>query len=100
MIWIMFVLASIFSLVILLNMLIAIMGQSFSRVQQNTESHFLREHLQLIIDNSFLYNRNKMFSEVKYLIAIVDDRDNLKDEYKKNEESREITQFAERIKAL
>ena len=41
-----------------------------------------------------------MFSEVKYLIAIVDDRDNLKDEYKKNEESREITQFAERIKAL
>jgi uncharacterized membrane protein len=44
-IWGVFIFATIFSLIILLNMLIAIMGETFSKVQENSESHFLREHL-------------------------------------------------------
>lgn len=35
----------------------------------------MREHLQLIIENEFLYNRKRMFGKVKYMIAIIDDQE-------------------------
>lgn len=56
MLWILFILATMFTLIILLNMLVAIMSDSFNRVNDNQESEKLREHLQLIMENNFLLN--------------------------------------------
>ncbi|CDW78432.1 wd-40 repeat protein [Stylonychia lemnae] len=68
-----FVICSLFSAVILLNMLVAIMGESFNRVNESSENQIVREHLQLIVENDFLFDRKKEFSNVKYLIEIKDD---------------------------
>ncbi len=62
-----------FTAIILLNMLVAIMGESFNRVNETSESQRVREHLQLIVENDFLIDRKKMFKDVKYLIEIKDD---------------------------
>lgn len=75
--WFVFILASMFSMIILLNMLIAIMSESFAKVQENAQCHFLREHLQLIVENDFLFDRQRIFKDLKYIIAVIDD---LKDE--------------------
>lgn len=60
--------------IILLNMLVAIMGESFNRVNENSENQRVREHLQLIVENDFLLsNRKTFFKDVKYLIEVKDE---------------------------
>jgi hypothetical protein len=71
----MFLLCSMFSTIILLNMLVAIMGEAFNRVNEQADSQREREHLQLIVENNFLYKRELLFGDVKYLIEIRDDQD-------------------------
>ena len=46
-----------FTAIILLNMLVAIMGDSFNRVNEQSENQRVREHLQMIVENDFLINR-------------------------------------------
>lgn len=41
----------------------------------------MREHLQLIIENEFLFSRFKEFKDVKYLIVMIDD-----DEFEEEDE--------------
>jgi len=74
-VWIFFTLATLLMLIILLNMLIAIMSDSFQRVQSQQESQRVREHLQLIVENDFLIDREEVFGRVKYLIAIQEELD-------------------------
>ena len=73
--WIIFFMATLFNLIILLNMLVAIMSDSFARVTASQQSQKVREILQLIVENDFLIDRDEIFKDVKYLIAIKDDRD-------------------------
>lgn len=54
-------------------MLVAIMGESFNRVMETSESQNLRDHLQLIVENDFLIDRKKEFGHVKFLIEVKDD---------------------------
>jgi len=72
-IWLLFVICSMFTTIVLLNMLVAIMGESFSRVNEQSENQRVREHLQLIVENDFLIDRSKFFGDVKFLIEIKDD---------------------------
>ena len=43
--WVLFIICSLFTMIILLNMLIAIMGDSFNRVNEESENQRVREHL-------------------------------------------------------
>ena len=61
-----------FTTIVLLNMLVAIMGESFNRVNEQSENQRVREHLQLIVENDFLINRKELYGKVKYLIEIRD----------------------------
>lgn len=72
-IWTLFVICSLFTAIILLNMLVAIMGESFNRVMETSECQNLRDHLQLIVENDFLIDRKKEFGHVKFLIEVKDD---------------------------
>ena len=49
------------------------MSESFNRVNETSENQRVREHLQLIVENDFLFDRKKVFANVKYLIEIKDD---------------------------
>eukprot|EP00347_Sterkiella_histriomuscorum_P007705 403347881 len=67
--WIYLVITTIFQLIVLLNMLIAIMSQTFGRVAETAKPSIQRERLQLIIENWFLPQINNI-DKVKYLISI------------------------------
>lgn len=71
--WVLFIICSMFTAIIMLNMLVAIMGESFNRVNEQSECQRVREHLQLIVENDFLIDRKKHFGNVKYLVEIQDD---------------------------
>ena len=66
----MFVLAIFFIKVVFMNMLIAIMGQTFSDVQSSKEESGLREQVQLIADHAFLLDLNQVFAGQKYIMIM------------------------------
>lgn len=67
--WALFFLGSFFLSIVLLNMLIAIMGTTFSRVEGTAEANMLRERLSLIIENSFLPKISNV-AKAKYLVQV------------------------------
>ena len=51
MVWVIFILCTLFIMIILLNLLIAIMGDTFGQVKETEQQSRIREYLQLILDN-------------------------------------------------
>lgn len=92
-----FWLAVFIIMILLLNMLIAIMGNTFAVGNESLEQQKYREHLRFVVDNWFL--RELAFSDirgVKYIItafSAADDEgddpvfDEIKDEIRKQQES-------------
>ena len=68
--WIFFVLNSLIILIILLNLVIAIMGDTFDRVQETQENAMLKELTNMIRENEFLFSRSRNFRKAKYIIVI------------------------------
>ena len=62
------------TLIIFLNLLIAIMGDTFDRVQETSESNILKETASIMVENEFLINRERLFKGAKYIIIIEEDR--------------------------
>jgi hypothetical protein len=59
--WILFIIASLFVVIVLLNLLIAIMGDTFGRVNENITNLSIREKAMLVDENEHLFNRAKLF---------------------------------------
>jgi hypothetical protein len=59
--WGLFIVGSLFLVILLLNLLIAIMGDTFSKVLESIVNLSIREKVMLISDNEILFNRKKMF---------------------------------------
>lgn len=76
-IWILFVIASIFLLIVLLNLLISIISDSYSRIQMNAKNNMYKELACLIYDNYFLTNY-ELKSE-KYIITAKADNEYIED---------------------
>ncbi|CAI2364011.1 unnamed protein product [Moneuplotes crassus] len=70
-IWFMNVLIA---LIVLLNLLIAIMGDTFDRVRENSENNMLKELAAIMSENEMLINRDKKFSQYKYIIVVETDK--------------------------
>jgi hypothetical protein len=70
MLWIFFLLNSMIILIILLNLLIAIMGDTFDRVQETQENSMFKELASMILENEFLFSRVREFSHAKYILVI------------------------------
>ena len=68
--WIVFLINSILVLVVLLNLVIAIMGDTFDRVQETQEFSKLKEMTQMIRENEFLFSRKRSFNNAKYIVVI------------------------------
>ena len=68
--WILFLLNTIILTVVLLNLVIAIMGDTFDRVQKSQESTMLKELVSMILENEFLISRQRTFNNAKYIVII------------------------------
>ena len=66
--WIMFVLASFLLLIHLLNMLIAIMGETFAANNETKKMQQLKSHLRFVMDNWWI-DPIKDKHKIKYLIT-------------------------------
>ena len=61
--WVIFLLASLFVCVVILNLLIAIMGDTFGRVLENITNLNTREKVMMIAENEFVFNRRELFKD-------------------------------------
>jgi hypothetical protein len=59
-----------FILIVLLNLLIALMGDTFDKVQETAENSMLKELTQIMRENEFLFQRKKIFKKFKYIIIV------------------------------
>ena len=64
----MFLLATFFISVVFMNMLIAIMGETFAQVQENAEENGILERVSLINDFIWLIDLRSIFAGQKYII--------------------------------
>ena len=56
--------------IILLNLLIAIMGDTFDRVLETSEASMLKEISTLMHDYEFVFDRQREWEKAKYIIAV------------------------------
>ena len=68
--WVFFILNSIIVLIVLLNLLIAIMGDTFDKVQETQVSSIFKERASMILENEFIFSRINMFKKAKYILTI------------------------------
>lgn len=62
------------TLIIFLNLLIAIMGDSFDRVQETAENNMLKEFAGIMVENELLLDRGKVFKDAKYIIVVQEEK--------------------------
>jgi len=68
------VLNTMVTLIIFLNLLIAIMGDTFDRVQEASENNMLKELACIMAENEMLFNRSQIFGNAQYIIVIEEEK--------------------------
>lgn len=68
--WFIFIFGSLFLVIVLLNLLIAIMGSTFEKVKEQLNNLSIREKVLLVSENESLFHRNELFNKAQYLIII------------------------------
>jgi hypothetical protein len=70
--WIVFFLCTFISMLIILNMVIAVMAASFDRVQGENEAHILKGKVEVILNYWFRIpsSYKRLFKEFKYLVLV------------------------------
>ena len=66
--WFYYLLSTVMLSVILLNLLISIMGDTFDKVQERREQAKLKEISSLIYENWYWVDQEKVFEKTKYII--------------------------------
>jgi hypothetical protein len=69
-IWILWFINTLIVLVILLNLVIAIMGDTFDRVQETQESTMLKEFTNIMRENAFMIPKSLLYKDTKYIIIV------------------------------
>lgn len=66
----MFLLATFIIQAVFMNMLIAIMGETFGNVLEASEQNGLREQVNIMADFAWIVNLDKLFKDKKYIIKV------------------------------
>ena len=69
-IWFIFIFGTLFLVIVLLNLLIAIMGDTFSKVLEQIQNLIVREKVMLIAENEALFERSELFKNSQFLIIL------------------------------
>jgi hypothetical protein len=72
-VWIFFILGTFVMLIVFMNMLIAIMSDTFSAVQMIKDENLLKEQANLIVDHIWLLDLKKLFNGKKHIILLTPD---------------------------
>ena len=72
-VWIMFILATIIVQLIFLNLLIALMGESFSRINEKIEQSTLKEICGIMVDHIWLQKIEEIFEHQRYILWLTPD---------------------------
>jgi transient receptor potential cation channel subfamily V protein 6 len=72
--YIIWIFATLLVMLILLNLLIAIISDTFEKVMENIENNLLKEIVQIMVENEYLISRKRLFKNVKYLIVISEEK--------------------------
>jgi len=67
-----FLISTYITAITFINLLIAIMGDTFGRVAEIKEQTKLKEKVCLMYDHMWLFNPKKVFKDEKYLIFITE----------------------------
>jgi hypothetical protein len=73
--WFMFFLCSMFNMIIMLNLLISIIGESYGKISENLKAAAYQEKAGMIAENSFLipqYRKDAFCDTNKYLVVTRD----------------------------
>jgi hypothetical protein len=73
-IYLVWLLCTLVTMLILLNLLIAMMGDTFDRVSETLENNTLKELCGLMAENEHLFWRNFIFKQAKYIIIISEEQ--------------------------
>ena len=57
-------------MVVMLNMLVSIMTDTFDKVSEHMEQSRYKEICQMISDLGFVFNREEKFKDTKYIIVV------------------------------
>ena len=70
--WLVFFVGTLISLLIILNMVIAVMASAFEAVEEENMNHIYRSKLHLIISNYHRFSPNmiKKLQESKYILSV------------------------------
>lgn len=74
-VWILFILCTVFNMIIMMNLLVAIISESFAQVNSQSEQAGYQEQADLIYENSILIPRERQelyCKDSKYLIVAID----------------------------
>ena len=80
-IWLLFFLATFLLQIVFLNMLIAIMGNTFQFVLDNKQESSMKERISILSDFRLLIRALKLDSEFSYLFILEKDQDSLESEW-------------------
>ena len=69
-IWILWFINTLIILIILLNLVIAIMGDTFDRVQETQESTMLKEFTNIMRENEFLIPKRLLYKNTKLIVIV------------------------------
>ena len=72
--WVLWFLNTLLINIMLLNLLIAIMGDTFERVLETMENSMLKEITQMMQENEYLFNRTRVWGRAKYIIVVQSER--------------------------
>ena len=85
--WVLFLVATVFNLVVMFNLLIAIISETFAKVNENAEAFTYQVMTSIIAENHYLipdYRREEHCAKDKYLLfarnLAQDEEDNSTDE--------------------
>lgn len=68
--YIFFIVQTFISMIVILNLLISILGDIFGRVMETQKQERYKAKCNLITENEFIFPRDEMFKDVKYIIRI------------------------------
>jgi hypothetical protein len=68
--WVIYIIHNVIVVIMFLNLVIAIMSETFEKVQETQEATKLREFASIIKENEFVVSRNALFGNTKYIVII------------------------------
>lgn len=73
-VWTIWIMNTVITLIIFLNLLVSIMGDTFDRIQETLENNKFKELCSIMSENEHLFPWGLIFGDAKYIIIIEEEK--------------------------